>query len=62
MSKPEIPEPMLTPAQVAEWLQINRQSLSRMRMEGRGPRHYSVGAAVRYRRSDVEAWLQEGAA
>lgn len=62
MSKPEIPEPMLTPAQVAEWLQLNRQSLARMRREGRGPRHYDVGAHIRYTRQDVEAWLQGGAA
>lgn len=62
MANPQIPEPMLTPAQVAEWLQMNRQSLARMRALGTGPRAYKVGAAVRYKREDVLDWLEEGAA
>ena len=34
-----------------------RQTLSKWRMSGRGPRYYKIHGAVRYRWRDVEEWL-----
>ena len=36
-------------------------TLANWRYQGRGPRFIKVGRAVRYRRSDVEAWLERNA-
>lgn len=47
----------LTPRQVADELGIAEQTLANWRSAGTGPRFVKVGVLVRYRRSDVEAWL-----
>ena len=49
----------MTPAQVAEMLGVQEQTLTAWRARGRYPglRYVKVGRAVRYRRTDVEAWL-----
>jgi excisionase family DNA binding protein len=36
-------------------------TLANWRYQGRGPRFVKVGRHVRYRRSDVEAWLERNA-
>ena len=48
---------LLTPRQVAEWLQLHPVTLSRWRQDTNGPQWIIVGDQVRYRRSDVDAWL-----
>jgi excisionase family DNA binding protein len=50
---------LLTEAELAGELRVSRRTLQRWRMEGRGPRWIRVGKAPRYRRSDVQAWLDE---
>lgn len=51
-------ESLLTSAEVAEWLKVSQSSLSRWRSAGRGPRAvYLSPASPRYRRVDVQAWL-----
>jgi excisionase family DNA binding protein len=45
------------PVQVAEYLQIPDKTLAEWRSRGIGPRYHKVGRYVRYRWSDVEAWL-----
>jgi excisionase family DNA binding protein len=54
-------EPLLNVDQVAEWLGISTGTLRYWRHVHRGPRSLSVGGAVRYRASDVEEWLDQGA-
>lgn len=55
---------LLNPKQVSDLLQIGVIQLAKWRMFGRGPRFVKMGDAgkkhvpVRYRRSDIEAWLQ----
>jgi hypothetical protein len=34
-----------------------KRTLQKDRLSGRGPRYYKIGGAIRYRRSDIEAWL-----
>ncbi len=50
---------LMTPKQVAEYLQIPVGTLAIWRMNKTGPAGFKVGKHVRYRRGDVERWLEE---
>lgn len=52
-----ISDEMLYPAQVADALKITPKTLEQWRWRGEGPRFFKLGRMVRYRRSDLEAWL-----
>src|SRR5690606_4686268 len=39
----------MTEPQAAQILEVSRDALRRLRLEGRGPHHYRVGRLVRYR-------------
>lgn len=55
------PEPLLSIEELAEWLSKPVGTLYQWRATNRGPRGIKVGGHVRYRRSDVEAWLEDHA-
>lgn len=64
MGKIQLPvepaDPILTTAQVAEWVGIPVTTLRYWRWDHRGPKWFKLGAkTVRYRESDVQAWLDE---
>jgi excisionase family DNA binding protein len=46
------------PPQVSSYLGIPEKTLAEWRWQGKGPRYVRVGRHVRYRWSDVEAWLE----
>ncbi len=48
---------LLTPEEVCEYLQIKQSMLYRMTSEGRIP-FLKLGGLLRFRRSEIEAWLQ----
>lgn len=50
-------DPLLRAQAVADALDIPVQTLYVWRTKGAGPRGIKVGRHLRYRRSDVEAWL-----
>ena len=51
--------PLLLKNEVAEILRVRPQTLDKWRMEGSGPLFVSVnGRSVRYRRKDVEAFIE----
>lgn len=52
---------LMGPEGLAEWLDIPLATIYRWRSRGEGPRGYKVGRHVRYRRSDVELWLESQA-
>jgi excisionase family DNA binding protein len=54
-------EPLMTVWEVADWLGMSPHTLRYWRHVHRGPRSLSVGGAIRYRRSDIEEWLERGA-
>lgn len=54
--------PLMTPHDVAAYLRVTVQRLAIWRMEGRGPKYLKVETSVRYRRAEVDAWLNETAA
>lgn len=50
-------EPLLSLDDVANWLGVRPQTIYSWRKVGLGPRAIKVGAALRFRHSDVEAWI-----
>lgn len=54
-------ERMISPTDLAQLLQIPVQTIYRWRYRGEGPRAYRIGRHVRYRMSDIEAWLDRQA-
>lgn len=51
---------LVTPDQLAVWLQLSKRSLWRLRSEGQLPAPVRLRKAVRWRISDIEAWLAAG--
>jgi predicted DNA-binding transcriptional regulator AlpA len=49
---------LLSTGEVAEILGRPARTLRQWRYLGEGPRYLKVGATVRYRTRDVEAWLE----
>jgi excisionase family DNA binding protein len=47
--------------EAAEYLRCSSGALSNWERLGKGPRRYKLGKLVRYRKSDLEAWLAEQA-
>lgn len=56
-----VEERLLTPAQLAEHLGVSVATIYQWRYRSEGPPGFKVGGRVRYRRSDVDAWLDEHA-
>lgn len=52
---------LATPSEVAAFLVVPEKTLAQWRYIGTGPHWSKVGKHVRYRWSDVEAWLDEQA-
>lgn len=50
-------EPVFTLAQLAERLGVPVQTLYDLRSQGRGPKGFRLGRELRFRQSEVEAWL-----
>jgi predicted DNA-binding transcriptional regulator AlpA len=48
---------MLTERQVAEYLNMSVSLLHKWRMLRKGPKFVKIGRAVRYKRGDVEIWM-----
>ena len=52
------PVKLMTPRELAEFLQVDPERLYEWRRKGDGPRFVKLGRDVRYRRADVHAWLE----
>jgi predicted DNA-binding transcriptional regulator AlpA len=50
-------ERLLTQSEVAELLGIAPRAMESWRLRGTGPRYVRVGRLIRYRNTDVSAWL-----
>jgi excisionase family DNA binding protein len=51
--------PLLTPPEVASYLQVSEKTLANWRYLGRGPAFVKVGRDIRYRESELERWLTD---
>ena len=49
--------PMMTLSELATFLSVSNQALYDLRSQGRGPRGFRVGRQLRFRASEIEAWL-----
>ncbi|MFC9631397.1 helix-turn-helix transcriptional regulator [Streptomyces mirabilis] len=58
------PDELLTPAEIAPIVKLSVTTLKDKRWKGTGPRYIKLspgrGGRIRYRRSDVLAWLESG--
>jgi excisionase family DNA binding protein len=52
------PDSLVTEVQTAELLNISIRTLQAWRIKLAGPRFVRVGRAIRYRRSDLTAWIE----
>lgn len=48
---------LLDEQSAAQTLRLKPKTLSRWRWEGKGPAYHKIGAAVRYRRDDLEDFI-----
>jgi len=54
------PDDLLNEQEVCAWLRITVATTRKWRLIGQGPRFQRLGGhLVRYRRADVQAWLDE---
>lgn len=51
-------EPLLTPSQLAAYLGVPLATVYQWRSVGTGPQGFRVGRHTRYRREDIEAWIE----
>lgn len=50
---------LLTTEQLAELLSLRTNTIEVWRLKGHGPRFCKLGRSIRYRRADVEEWINE---
>lgn len=61
MSKPQVVEsPLVDREWVAGQLDVCVRTVTRLDQTAMMPQHFNVGRAVRYRRTDIEAWIEMG--
>jgi len=53
----QIPPAALDEAAAARYVGLSRWTLQKWRAQRRGPAHAKLGARVRYRVADLDAWL-----
>ena len=51
---------LITETQAADRFRMKPSTLRRWRWEGRGPGFIQIGGRVRYRESEIEAFIQAG--
>lgn len=49
---------IMTTAEAAEYVRLGKPTLERFRVTGEGPQYCKLGGAIRYRKSDLDAWLE----
>jgi excisionase family DNA binding protein len=60
MAAPQLPK-LMSPAELAEYLDVPVRTIYIWRDKGTGPRGLKVGKHIRYRITDVETWLEQQA-
>jgi excisionase family DNA binding protein len=50
---------LLTQREAASALRLSERTLERLRLQGGGPLFVKAGRAVRYRETDLEAWIAQ---
>lgn len=53
-------ELLMSPAEVAAYTGLSSNSLAVRRYSGNGPKYLKKGRFIRYRKGDIDSWLQSG--
>jgi excisionase family DNA binding protein len=48
----------LSPRQAADYLKLSEAVFRLWRKQGRGPRFFNAGKQIRYRRADLDSWVE----
>jgi excisionase family DNA binding protein len=59
VTQPEAQPELMTPQEVADYLRIPLRTVYLWRSKGIGPPGKTIGRHLRYRRSALEAWIDE---
>lgn len=54
-------ETLMSTRSLAEYLDVSVETIHYWNSQGGGPKSYKVGRHLRFRRSDVDQWLEERA-
>jgi predicted DNA-binding transcriptional regulator AlpA len=54
---PAIAEAYLDPKEAADYLRSSTSTLAKLRHRRKGPPYTHIGAAIRYRRIDLDTWM-----
>ncbi len=49
---------ILTTKEAADYVRLGKPTLERFRISGDGPPYCKLGGAVRYRKADLDGWLE----
>ncbi len=49
----------MTPREAAEYLRSSPSTLAKRRLTGNSPAFTRIGSAIRYRKSDLDAWMAD---
>ncbi|MFA7586264.1 MAG: helix-turn-helix domain-containing protein [Novosphingobium sp.] len=55
---PQINTELLVVKEAADYCRLSQSYLNTLRVSGGGPAFLKLGSAVRYRRTDLDAWLE----
>ncbi len=59
MTSSQVDEPMIGIAELARRLDVAKETVYTWRKHKRGPRGYNIGGQIKFRWTEVEAWLQQ---
>jgi excisionase family DNA binding protein len=51
-------EALMTEQELAEYVRVSLRTVRKWRAEGTGPPYLRAGRQIRYRKRDVDAWLE----
>ncbi len=49
---------VMNTAEAAKYVRLGKPTLERFRISGEGPAYVKLGGSVRYRRCDLDEWLE----
>jgi excisionase family DNA binding protein len=55
---PELIQEILTTSEAANYVRLGKPTMERFRLTGEGPSYCKLGGAVRYRKADLDEWLE----
>jgi excisionase family DNA binding protein len=50
---------LLNTEQVSSYIGLAKQTITELRVKGGGPKFCKIGRAVRYKREDLDAWIDQ---